>query len=121
MIASTAIDGMRGPSSPSASRCQERLTGTPVASTPPTSTTGRSTTLAVEFGYATATHAGSEGVIIAMLLGGVMAMMGSMALSGIGSDVADRVLTASEIGAELMAISHHPYLSRTSPSPMLKS
>ena len=38
MIASTAIDGMRGPSSPSASRCQERLTGTPAASTPSTST-----------------------------------------------------------------------------------
>jgi uncharacterized membrane protein YccC len=38
--------------------------------------------LALEYGYAQATHAGPEGVIIAMLLGGVMAMMGSMALGG---------------------------------------
>lgn len=38
--------------------------------------------LALEYGYALATHAGQEGVIIAMLLGGVMSMMGPMALSG---------------------------------------
>lgn len=40
-------------------------------------------TLAVEFGYAKAVHAAFEGVVIAMLLGGVMSMMGSMALAGI--------------------------------------
>ena len=44
---------------------------------------GMSSTLAVEYFYARATHAGAEGIIIAMLLGGVMAMMGSMALSGV--------------------------------------
>ena len=38
--------------------------------------------LAVEFGYTKATHAAFEGVLVAMLLGGVLAMMGSMALTG---------------------------------------
>jgi hypothetical protein len=38
--------------------------------------------LALEFGYANATHADFEGVLVAMLLGGVLAMMGSMALTG---------------------------------------
>jgi Fusaric acid resistance protein-like len=42
-----------------------------------------SSTLAVEFGYAKATHAVFEGIVIAMLLGGVMSMLGSMALAGI--------------------------------------
>ena len=40
------------------------------------------TTLAVEFGYGHWTHAGYQGTLIAMLLGTVMAMMGSMALTG---------------------------------------
>lgn len=38
--------------------------------------------LGVEYAFATATHAGPPGTVIAMLLGAVMAMMGSMALSG---------------------------------------
>jgi two-component system, chemotaxis family, CheB/CheR fusion protein len=42
----------------------------------------------------------------------------AMPLSAIVSDVADRVLTPGEIGAELMAISRHPYLAReASPVP----
>ena len=41
-----------------------------------------SVALAVEFGYAEAIHDASEGILIAMLLGGVVAMMGSMALAG---------------------------------------
>ena len=41
-----------------------------------------SVALAVEFGYAEAIHDGSEGILIAMMLGGVVAMMGSMALVG---------------------------------------
>jgi uncharacterized membrane protein YccC len=45
---------------------------------------GMASALAVEFGFATLTHAGSEGTLIAMLLGAVVAMMGSMALSGPG-------------------------------------
>jgi uncharacterized membrane protein YccC len=53
---------------------------------------GMSSTLVVEFFYAKATHAGAEGIIIAMLLGGVMAMMGSMALSGV--EVWKKVRTA---------------------------
>ena len=40
------------------------------------------TTLGLEYGYARLTHAGAEGIVIAMLLGTVMAMMGSMALGG---------------------------------------
>ncbi|MFG5722654.1 FUSC family protein [Streptomyces murinus] len=43
------------------------------------------TTLGIEYLYATATHAGPQGTLIAMLLGTVMAMMGSMALSGTGA------------------------------------
>ncbi|MGA8117026.1 MAG: hypothetical protein WCA46_25600, partial [Actinocatenispora sp.] len=41
-------------------------------------------TLAVEFLFAQATHAGAQGTLVAMLLGTVMAMMGSMALTGVG-------------------------------------
>jgi uncharacterized membrane protein YccC len=41
--------------------------------------------LALEFGYAKATHAAFEGVLVAMLLGGVLAMMGSMALTGVSA------------------------------------
>ncbi|MFY4723777.1 hypothetical protein [Streptomyces sp. LaBMicrA B280] len=41
-------------------------------------------TLGIEYLYATATYAGPQGTLIAMLLGTVMAMMGSMALSGTG-------------------------------------
>jgi two-component system CheB/CheR fusion protein len=41
----------------------------------------------------------------------------AMPLSAIVSDVADRVLTAGEIGDELMAISRHPYLTRAEASP----
>ena len=40
------------------------------------------TTLGLEYGYARLTHAGPEGIVIAMLMGTVMAMLGSMALSG---------------------------------------
>ncbi|MEY9844296.1 hypothetical protein ABH940_001363 [Streptacidiphilus sp. BW17] len=40
------------------------------------------TTLAVEYGYARWTDAGYQSTVIAMLLGTVMAMMGSMALTG---------------------------------------
>jgi uncharacterized membrane protein YccC len=43
---------------------------------------GMTTALAVEYGYASAIHAGARGVLVAMLLGGVVAMMGSMALTG---------------------------------------
>ena len=45
-----------------------------------TASAGMASALAVEFGFATLTHAGSEGTLIAMLLGAVVAMMGSMAL-----------------------------------------
>lgn len=38
--------------------------------------------LVVEYGYASAIHAGQRGVLVAMMLGGVVAMMGSMALAG---------------------------------------
>jgi len=38
--------------------------------------------LAVEYGFARLTHVGAQGVVIAMLLGAVMAMLGSMGLSG---------------------------------------
>jgi len=41
-----------------------------------------STALAVEYGYASARHLGATGVLVAMMLGGVVAMMGSMALTG---------------------------------------
>jgi uncharacterized membrane protein YccC len=40
------------------------------------------TTLGLEYGYARLTHAGAEGTVIAMLLGTVVAMIGSMALAG---------------------------------------
>ena len=40
------------------------------------------TTLGLEYGYAQLTHAGSGGIVIAMLLGTVVAMIGSMALAG---------------------------------------
>jgi hypothetical protein len=40
------------------------------------------TALGVEYGYAKLTNAGAQGITIAMLLGAVMAMMGSMALNG---------------------------------------
>jgi uncharacterized membrane protein YccC len=40
--------------------------------------------LGVEYGFATFTHAGPMGTIVAMLLGAVMSMMGSMALGGPG-------------------------------------
>ena len=46
---------------------------------------GMSSTLAVEFGYAKATHASAKGILIAMLLGGIVAMMGSMALVGVSA------------------------------------
>ncbi|HEX4792048.1 MAG TPA: hypothetical protein VH372_26515, partial [Actinospica sp.] len=38
--------------------------------------------LAVEYAYASAIHAGPKGVLVAMMLGGVVAMMGSMVLTG---------------------------------------
>ena len=41
-------------------------------------------TLALEYQYGTWTHAGAQGILVAMLLGTVMAMMGSMALGGGG-------------------------------------
>ena len=40
------------------------------------------TTLGLEYGYARLTRAGAEGIVIAMLLGTVVAMIGSMALVG---------------------------------------
>ncbi|WP_169739889.1 FUSC family protein [Actinospica robiniae] len=40
------------------------------------------TALLVEYGYASAIGAGQRGVLVAMMLGGVVAMMGSMALAG---------------------------------------
>lgn len=40
------------------------------------------TTLGVEYGYARLTHANAKGLLTAMLLGTVMAMLGSMALPG---------------------------------------
>lgn len=40
------------------------------------------TTLGLEYGYARLTHAGTEGVVVALLLGTVVAMIGSMALGG---------------------------------------
>jgi uncharacterized membrane protein YccC len=48
-------------------------------------TAGMASALAVEFAYATITHAGATGSLIAMLLGAVVAMMGSMALTGTGA------------------------------------
>jgi uncharacterized membrane protein YccC len=45
---------------------------------------GMATALGVEYTYAHFTHAGAQGTLIAMLLGAVTAMMGSMALSGTG-------------------------------------
>jgi uncharacterized membrane protein YccC len=44
--------------------------------------TAMATTLGLECGYARLTHAGAEGIVIAMLLGTVVAMIGSMALAG---------------------------------------
>ncbi len=45
-----------------------------------TASAGMASALAVEYGFATLTNAGAEGTLIAMLLGAVVAMMGSMAL-----------------------------------------
>jgi uncharacterized membrane protein YccC len=42
------------------------------------------TSLGVEYAFARLTHAGAQGTLVAMLLGAVVAMMGSMALSGPG-------------------------------------
>ena len=39
--------------------------------------------LAVEFGFAHVTNAGAQGVVVAMLLGAIVAMMGSMSLAGL--------------------------------------
>ncbi len=41
-----------------------------------------SSALGLEYGFARVTHAGAQGTLVAMLLGTIMAMMGSMALSG---------------------------------------
>lgn len=41
--------------------------------------------LGVEYLYATAVHAGPTGSLIGMLLGGVVALMGAMALNGVGA------------------------------------
>ncbi len=38
--------------------------------------------LVVEYAYASVRHAGQRGILVAMMLGGVVAMMGSMALAG---------------------------------------
>ena len=43
---------------------------------------GMTTALAVEYVYASAIHAGPRGVLVAMMLGAVVAMMGSMAMTG---------------------------------------
>lgn len=51
-----------------------------------------STTLALEYGYGRATHADAEGTLVCMLLGTVMAMMGSMALDG--TQVLPKIRTA---------------------------
>ncbi|MFK3736097.1 FUSC family protein, partial [Streptomyces sp. NPDC088090] len=51
-----------------------------------------STTLAIEYGYGRATHAGPQGTLVGMLLGTVMAMMGSMALDG--TQVLPKIRTA---------------------------
>ncbi len=40
--------------------------------------------MGLEYGFARVTHAGPQGTLVAMLLGTIMAMMGSMALSGTG-------------------------------------
>jgi hypothetical protein len=40
--------------------------------------------IGVEYGFALLTHAGAEAALIAMLLGAIVAMMGSMALTGTG-------------------------------------
>ena len=45
---------------------------------------GVASTLVIESGYAAVTHANAMGSLIAMLLGAVLAMMGSMALTGTG-------------------------------------
>ena len=51
-------------------------------------------TLAVEYWFARLTHAGTEGVLVAMLLGTVMAMLGSMALGGGAAKAWTKVRTA---------------------------
>ncbi|MEU6853121.1 FUSC family protein [Actinacidiphila alni] len=51
-----------------------------------------STTLALEYGYGRATHLGAQGTLVGMLLGTVMAMMGSMALDG--TQVLPKIRTA---------------------------
>lgn len=45
-------------------------------------TVAMGTSLAVEYAFARLTHAGAQGSVVAMLIGAVVAMMGSMALSG---------------------------------------
>jgi uncharacterized membrane protein YccC len=50
-----------------------------------TATAGMASALAVEFAFAGVTGAGAMGTLIAMLLGAVVAMMGSMALTGTGT------------------------------------
>jgi len=52
-------------------------------------------TLAVEYWFARLTQAGTEGVLVAMLLGTVMAMLGSMALGGGGAKAWTKVRTAA--------------------------
>ena len=44
-----------------------------------------SSALAVEYGHAHAIHDDAQGILIAMLLGAIVAMMGSMALTGLGA------------------------------------
>ncbi|WP_130290978.1 FUSC family protein [Pseudonocardia sediminis] len=50
------------------------------------------TALGVEYGFATLLGADAQGVLISMLLGAIVAMMGSLALTG--SDVGEKVRTA---------------------------
>src|SRR5262249_23526058 len=45
-------------------------------------TVAMATSLALEYGYARVTHANPQNTLVAMLLGTVMAMMGTMALAG---------------------------------------
>jgi uncharacterized membrane protein YccC len=50
--------------------------------------------LGIEYMAASARHEGARGVLVAMLLGAVVGMMGSMALTGAGASVWDKVRTA---------------------------
>ncbi len=54
--------------------------------------TAMATAMALEFGFAELTHAGPQGVLVSILLGTMMAMMGSMALAG--AEVWPKVRTA---------------------------